>query len=76
MDYDMLIAIPIVFLAVVAPLWVIMHYVTKMKMAKSLSAADEEGLAELWRMANRLEERVDSLETILDQDTPGWRNDR
>jgi len=74
MDTDMLLALPIIFLAVVAPIWVIMHYVTKMKTAKSLSTADEEGLAKLWQLADKLEERVEALETILDQDTPGWRS--
>lgn len=68
-----LLVIPILFLTVVAPLWLVLHYVSKFKASKSLSQADEEMLAELWKQSEHLEQRIDSLETILDEEAPGWR---
>jgi phage shock protein B len=73
-DLDMLLALPIVFLVVVVPLWLILHYWYKSRASKTLSKADEETLAELWQISEKLEKRIDSLETILDREAPGWRN--
>ena len=68
-----LIAIPIVFMVIVVPLWLVLHYVAKFKATKSLSQADEETLADLWQLSEKLERRIESLETILDEEVPGWR---
>lgn len=68
-----LIIIPILFLTIVAPIWLFLHYLAKFKSAKSLSQADEETLAELWRQADKFEQRIESLETILDEEVQGWR---
>ncbi len=73
-DFDMLLALPIIFLVVVVPLWLILHYWYKSRASKALSRADEETLAELWQLSEKLEKRIDSLETILDREAPGWRN--
>lgn len=64
----------VVFLSVVAPIWIIAHYVTRWRTAKTLSAEDEKMLAELWESAPRLEERIHNLERILDAEVPGWRD--
>ena len=61
----------ILFLVIVAPIWIIAHYVTRWRLAKTLSPEDEKQLAELWRIAERMEERVDSIERILESDGPG-----
>jgi len=67
--------VPVVlFLIFVAPVWIVLHYVTKWRIAKTLSADDEKVLAELWHSANRMEERILQLERILDAETPGWRS--
>ena len=58
----------ILFLVIVAPIWIIAHYVTRWRMAKTLSPEDEKQFAELWRMAERMEERIDSVERILEAD--------
>ena len=69
----------IIFLAVVAPLWIFFHYVTKWKKMKLAGAAEDQTVVdnkELRRMrelADRLEQRIESLETILDADSPDWR---
>ena len=61
----------ILFLVIVAPIWIIAHYVTRWRMAKTLSPEDEKQFAELWRIAERMEERIDSVERILETDGTG-----
>ncbi len=63
----------ILFLSIVAPLWIIFHYVTRWRTAKTLSGEDEKMLQELWQSAARIEERIQTLERILDADGKGWR---
>ena len=74
MELFELIRVPlIIFAAVVAPLWVIAHYVTRWRTAKSLSADDETMLSDLWESAARMEQRIGTLERILDAESPNWR---
>ena len=60
----------ILFLVIVAPIWIIAHYITRWRLAKTLSPEDEKQFAELWRMAERMEERIDSIERILEAEAP------
>lgn len=53
----------------------IMHYMTEWRKTKSISADDERLVDDLWKTAQRLERRVDALETILDKESPNWRQD-
>lgn len=64
----------IIFLAVVAPVWIIAHYVTRWRTAKTLSPDDETMLSELWESAAKMEARIVTLEQILDAEAPGWRS--
>jgi phage shock protein B len=63
----------IIFLTVVAPLWIIFHYVTVWRSARRLTSDDEKALGELWQSARRMEVRINSLEKVLDAEAPGWR---
>ena len=63
----------ILFLVVVLPIWLLLHYLTRWRASRGLSTEDERMLADLWKNARRLEERVATLETILDAEAPGWR---
>ena len=46
----------------------------KSKRARSgLGAADQQALDRALDQARRLEERIESLERVLDEDMPGWR---
>ncbi|MGD8357747.1 MAG: envelope stress response membrane protein PspB, partial [Lysobacterales bacterium] len=62
--------IPVLFITVCLPLWIIFHYVTKWKTSKGLTAEDEKMLSEVWESANRMEERIVTLERILDIESP------
>jgi phage shock protein B len=64
----------LVFLTIVAPIWLLLHYATKWKQTKALSSEDEKMLAELWEIANRMESRINTLETILDMKASDWRS--
>lgn len=63
----------IIALTVVAPIWIVSHYVTKWKLSKGLSVDEVQLLEELWKTAQTMEKRVVTLETILDENVKGWR---
>lgn len=63
----------IVFMTVVVPLALVLHYVTKWKTAKGLTTEDERMLEDLWESAQRMESRINALETILDDEVDDWR---
>ncbi|KFI13664.1 envelope stress response membrane protein PspB [Vibrio coralliilyticus] len=63
----------IVFLIFVAPLWLILHYRSKKKTAGGLSEDDFQRLQTLSEKADKMQKRVDTLERILDAETPNWR---
>ena len=63
----------IIFLVVVAPIWIIAHYMTRWRRSRMLSSEDERILGELHEMAGRMEARLAALERALDTEAPGWR---
>ena len=70
---DMIFVPFILFMIFVAPIWVFMHYRTAAKKNVGLSDADQQSLQELVDTAEILEQRLEVLESILDQETPDWR---
>jgi phage shock protein B len=60
----------ILFMVVVAPIWIIVHYTTRWRTAKTLTPEDEKQFAELWQIAERMEERMGNIERILDAEAP------
>ncbi len=63
----------IVFIAIPAPLFIVLHFITRWKQSREISGGDEQMLEDVWLLARRLEERLESLETILDSELPDWR---
>jgi phage shock protein B len=63
----------IIVAAVVLPLVVILHYVTKWKSSRTLSGDEQRMLEELWQDAQKMESRINALETILDDQVSDWR---
>lgn len=74
-DFGELIAMVAVLLSLglVAPLAIFMHYFTRWRANKGLSADDERLLDELWRTAQALESRIETMETILKQEVSEGR---
>ncbi|MFO7763264.1 MAG: envelope stress response membrane protein PspB [Wenzhouxiangellaceae bacterium] len=64
----------IVFIVIVLPIWLILHYATRNSASKRLTSKDESLLQELHENARRMEERIHNLERILDADSPEWRS--
>lgn len=71
---DHITALFAIFCIFIGPLWLILHYATKRRQAQNLTGEDEKMLSDLWHIANKMEGRVKSLETILDTQAPDWRN--
>ncbi len=69
-----IIAAPIiVFLIFVAPLWLFLHYRSKKKSEHGLTTEDYERLNALTIKADKLTKRINTLEKILDSESPSWR---
>lgn len=70
---EAMIAPIIVFMVIVAPIWIIMHYKTAGKKSVGLSDDELNTLEHLTEIADGLDERINTLESILDAETPDWR---
>lgn len=64
----------ILFLTVVVPIWIVFHYIAKMRSSRGLTTEDEKMLSEIWESTRRMEDRINTLERILDADSPSWRS--
>ena len=73
-------AVPgVVFLVFIAPLWIVFHYLTAWKRMRAGTAGpgkvviDRAELERMREIGDRIERRIESLETILDAEAPEWR---
>jgi phage shock protein B len=53
--------------------WIIFHYVTKWKTAATITNDDETLLDELYQLAKRLDERMDTVERLVASDNPEFK---
>ncbi|MDP6187670.1 MAG: envelope stress response membrane protein PspB [Pseudomonadales bacterium] len=63
----------IVFMVIVAPLWVWLHYRSKRRAQAALTESERDNLEALLLKSEAMMERIDTLESILDAQTPEWR---
>ena len=63
----------ILFVTIIIPLIVVLHFVTKWKQSREISGDDEKMLEDMYVMSQRMEERIVALETILEDELPDWR---
>ena len=65
----------ILFVLIVLPLWIFLHY--RLKARREAPAPvigpDAADLAQIARIAERMEGRLAAMETLMDADRPGWR---
>ncbi|MEO2266201.1 envelope stress response membrane protein PspB [Pseudoalteromonas pernae] len=73
-DFDVLIPPIVIFLIFVAPLWLILHYRSKKQVSQGLSEHEHRQLVELSNKAEKMADRIHTLEKLLDQESPQWRN--
>ncbi len=57
----------------IAIVWIIMHYRAQRQRATHINTDELAALETLTRVAERLEERVATIEKILDVEQPRWR---
>ena len=63
----------IVFLVFVAPLWILMHYRSVNRSSRSLTLEDRESIEHMLVTVDKLTDRIEALESILDADHREWR---
>lgn len=63
----------IIFMLIVAPIWLVLHYRSKHKLNQGLSESEALQFRELVDKADTLKQRVQTLERILDQEHPDWK---
>lgn len=65
-------ALAIVAIFIALP-WIILHYVTKWKTSATITTDDEALLEELYSLAKRLDERMDTVERLVAADNPDFK---
>ncbi|WNC73528.1 envelope stress response membrane protein PspB [Thalassotalea psychrophila] len=73
MEPGLLMAPIIIFMVIVAPIWLILHYRSKRQISQGLSEDEYRQLSDLSEAADQMAERIQTLEAILDAETPDWR---
>lgn len=66
----------IVAIVVIGLPWLILHYITKWKTAATITTDDEVLLDELYQLARRLDERMDTVERLVATDNPEFQPKR
>lgn len=64
----------IIFMLLVAPIWLILHYRSKKQVSQGLSEDEYRRLNELAESAEQMADRINTLEAILDAEAPEWRS--
>lgn len=68
------ISAPITIIAIfIGVPWLILHYITKWKTGATLTSGDEVLLEELYQLARRLDERMDTVERLVASDNPDFK---
>lgn len=65
--------VPAIFIALP---WIVLHYMTKWKTAATITTDDEELLEELYALAKRLDERMDTVERLTASDDSSFEAPR
>lgn len=66
--HDPFLPIAVLALLFIGLPWLVLHYITQWKTAATLTTDDEQLLGELYQLARRLEERVDTVERLVASD--------
>jgi phage shock protein B len=69
MDWDLV----VIFTFVIVLTVVRSHYRRREKAGAVLAAGDQTALDRAMEVGRRLEQRMETLERLLDEDSPGWR---
>ncbi len=64
----------IIFMVIVAPIWITMHYKSVNRANQGLSLEERELLDDLISQSEQLAARIDTLESLLDERSEHWRS--
>ncbi len=64
----------ILFLVIVAPLWLLLHYRYKSRMSEGISEKELHNIEDMLVSIDKLVDRVETLESILDKQQQNWRD--
>lgn len=70
---EILMAPIIIFMVIVAPIWLVLHYRSKRQISQGLTEEEYRQLSDLSETADMMADRIKTLEAILDAETPDWR---
>jgi len=63
----------ILFMVIVAPTWIVLHYRSMNRSSRSLNEDDRENLEQMLVTVDKLTERIATLESLLDAEHGDWR---
>ena len=69
MDFEVILVVAMLFIGLP---WVVLHYMTRWKTAATITSDDEVLLEELYNLAKRLDERMDTVERLVATDDPAF----
>ena len=69
MPFEAVLVVAILFVALP---WMVLHYMTKWKTSATITSDDEVLLEELYNLAKRLDERMDTVERLVASDDPSF----
>ena len=73
--FEMLFVPMVLFMVIVAPTWIVMHYRSVNRSKSQLSEDDRQALEDMLVAVDQMADRIESLESILDADHPNWRQE-
>ena len=65
-----------VAISLIAIAWMVLHYVTRWKTAATITTDDEALLEDLYSLAKRLDERMDTVERLVASDNEDFKPPR
>ena len=74
--FEMLFVPMVLFMVIVAPTWIVMHYRSVNRSSSQLSEDDRQAIEDMLVAVDQMADRIESLESILDADHPNWRQER
>ena len=74
--FEMLVVPIVLFMVIVAPTWIVLHYRSANRSSSQMNEDDRQALEDMLVAVYQLAERIESLESILDADHPSWREEQ
>ncbi|MXO63909.1 envelope stress response membrane protein PspB [Qipengyuania oceanensis] len=70
MDFETVLVVATLFIGLP---WLVLHYMTRWKTAATITTDDEVLLDELYQLAKRLDDRMDTVERLVASDNPDFK---